>query len=187
MDTGAVISAFPPDGQIGTETEENECSYKAASGELIPDHGGLSVQRTTEKVYGVTFPGRKAGVHKTLISASKIHSKGHVVDSNGGYIVRRNSTLARKIQQSLNTRSSMNLVWCVCILRMARTPDTQKTSNTCAHEAIKRCVQCIRDHSRRAFGTLRESHSDGEHKLRRTKLQIRRASRPSGEIGMHVY
>ena len=53
--------------------------------------GGLA-QGTTEY---------KGDVHKTLISASKVHSKGHVavVDSNGGYNILSNSTLARKIQQ----------------------------------------------------------------------------------------
>ena len=59
---------------------------------------GLCVQGTTEYGYGVTFRGRKADVHKTLISASTVHSKDHVasVDSNGGYIL-YNSALARKI------------------------------------------------------------------------------------------
>ena len=46
------------------------------------------------------FRGRKADVHKTLVSASKVHSEGHVavVDSNGGYIILDISALARKIQ-----------------------------------------------------------------------------------------
>ena len=49
----------------------------------------------------MTFQGRKADVNKTLISASRVHSVGDVavVDSNGGYIILHNSTLARKIQQ----------------------------------------------------------------------------------------
>ena len=102
-DTGAAISAFLLDAKIGIETQANECSYKTASGELISDRGGLRVQGTTEYGYGVTFQGRKADVHKTLISASKVHSKGHVavVGSNGGYIIPHNSTLARKVQQSV--------------------------------------------------------------------------------------
>ena len=47
---------------------------------------------------GVTFQGRKTDVHKTLISASKVHSKGHVavVDSNGGYIIRYNKHTGEK-------------------------------------------------------------------------------------------
>ena len=73
-DTGAAIPAFPLDATIGTETQANECSYKTASGELIFDRGGLRVQGTTEKGYGMMFQGRKADIHKTLISASKVHS-----------------------------------------------------------------------------------------------------------------
>ena len=95
------ISAFLFAARIGTETQAKNCSYKTASCELISDLGGLRVQGTTEYGHGVAFHGRKADVHKTLISASKVHSKGHVavVDSNGGYIILYNSTLARKIQQ----------------------------------------------------------------------------------------
>ena len=49
----------------------------------------------------MTFQGKKADVHKTLISASNVHSQGHVavVDSNVDSIIPNNSTLARKIQQ----------------------------------------------------------------------------------------
>ena len=101
-DTGAAISAFPLDAKIGTETQANDCSYKTASGELITDHGGLRVQGTTEYGCGETFQGRNADVHKTLISASKVHSKGHVVvlDLTGGFFIPYNNTLASKLQQS---------------------------------------------------------------------------------------
>ena len=100
-DTGAAISIFPLDARIGTKTQANDCSYKTAAGELISDRGGLRVQGTSEHGNGVTFQGWKVDVHKTLISASKVHSKSHVavVDSNGGCIIPYNSTLARKIQQ----------------------------------------------------------------------------------------
>ena len=86
---------------LARKTHANDCSHKTASGELISDRGGLRVQGTTDYGYGVTFQSRKADVHKTLISASKVRRKGHVavVDSNGGYIVPYNSMLARKIQQ----------------------------------------------------------------------------------------
>ena len=99
--TGAGISAFPLDAEIGTETQANECSFKTAPGELIFDRGGLRMQGTSECGYGVTLQGRKADVHKTPISASNVHRKGHVADveSNGGYIIPNNSTLARKIQE----------------------------------------------------------------------------------------
>ena len=100
-DTCAAISAFPVNEKIGTETQANKCSYKIASGELISDRDGLRVQGTAEYRNGVTFRCRKADVHKTLISASKVHSKGHVavVDSEEGYIFLHNSTHAIKIQQ----------------------------------------------------------------------------------------
>ena len=118
-DTGVAISEFPLDAWIRTETQANDCSYKTASGELIADRGGSRVQGTTEYVRGVTFQGRKADVHKTLISASNVHSKGHVavVDADGGYIIPYNSSL----NNSFRRRRSMNLVQYVCIQRMAST------------------------------------------------------------------
>ena len=68
---------------------------------LLQSHGGLCVQGTAEKGCGATFRGKNADIHKTLISASKVHSKGHVaiVNSNGGYIIPYNSTFARHVQQ----------------------------------------------------------------------------------------
>ena len=77
-DTGAAISADPLDARIGTETQANDYSFKTASAELISDCGGLRVQGTTECGFGVTVQGRKTDVHKTLISTSTVHSKGHV-------------------------------------------------------------------------------------------------------------
>ena len=99
-DTGASSMAFPLDARIGTETQANDCSHKTASLELISDCGGLRAQGTTEYGYGVTFHGRKADVHNTLISASKVRYKSHVAvaDSNGGYIILSSSRLAIKIQ-----------------------------------------------------------------------------------------
>ena len=109
--------------KIGTETEANERSYKTASGELILDRGGLCVQGTTVYEYEVTFPGGNADVHKTLINVSKAYSEGHVaaVDSNGGHTVPHNGTLARNLNQSFKVRSLINLVQCVCILRIVST------------------------------------------------------------------
>ena len=52
-DTGAV------DADVGTETEANEGSCKTAPVELIPGHGNVCVQETTEYLYGVTFRGRE--------------------------------------------------------------------------------------------------------------------------------
>ena len=87
--------------RLARKRRRNDRSYKTASGERISDRGGLRVHGTAEYGHGATFHGRTADVHKTLISASKVHSRGHVavVDSNGGYIFLYNSTLGRNIQQ----------------------------------------------------------------------------------------
>ena len=100
-DAGAAITAFPLDARMGTETEPNEASYKTASGELIPDRGGLRVQGVSESVRSVVLDGRKADVHKPLVSAGAIAQKGHVavLGDLGGYIVPRGSPLARKIRE----------------------------------------------------------------------------------------
>ena len=145
-DTGAAISAFPLDGKSGTETQANEWSYKTASGELISDRGGVREWGTSEYGYGVTFQGRKADVHKALISASKVHSKGRVavVDSNGGYIIFYNSTLARKSQQLVQKEVSKEFG----ATRLYLENGTPKSSRTFAHEAIKNCVQCMQNNSR---------------------------------------
>ena len=65
------------------------CGYTTASDALISDRGGLRVQGTTEYGYEETFQGSKADVHKTQISASKVHNKGHVavVDSTADFMI----------------------------------------------------------------------------------------------------
>ena len=100
-DTGAAITAFPVDARIGIETEPNAASYKTASGELIPDQGGLRVQGLSESGRDVTLEGRKADVHKTLVSAGLVAKKGHVtvLDNDGGYILPRGGRLTQRIQQ----------------------------------------------------------------------------------------
>lgn len=100
-DTGAAITAFPLDASMGIETPPNGASYKTASGELIPDHGGLSVRGSSESGYNVILNGRKADVHKTLVSAGMVHKKGHVafLDAEGGYLLPGWSALSKKIQQ----------------------------------------------------------------------------------------
>ena len=49
---------------------------KLQLGKLISDRGGMRVQGRTE--YGVTFQGRKADVHKTLIGAINVQCEGHI-------------------------------------------------------------------------------------------------------------
>ena len=131
-------------------------------GELNFDCGGLRVQGTTECGYGVTFQGRKGDIHKTLISASRVHCKGHVagVDSNGGvhhplqqHTCEKDSTIRSKM------RLSMNLVQYFCIFRMARLLDTPKFSNTCAQRIDQE--KCSMFEPRTVWGGRGLRHSVG--------------------------
>ena len=148
--TGAAISAFPLDARIGTDTQADDCGYKTASGELKSDREGLRAQGTTEYWCGVAFPDRKADVHKTLISASKVHSKGHVavVDSNGGYIISYSSMFARKIQQLVQKEIVKELGANRLYLEICTYIGRAKSSSTGAHEAINNCARCMRNNSR---------------------------------------
>ena len=59
MDVEQAISAFPLDAKIGTETQTNECSYKAASSERNSDRGGLRVQENDSVWVQSYFPRHK--------------------------------------------------------------------------------------------------------------------------------
>ena len=171
----------------------NECSNKTAPGELISDHGGLCVQGTTEYGCEVTFPGRKADVHKTLVSSSKVHSKGHVavVISNGGTSSLTTAHMQDIFNNAFKEKSSMNLEQYVCILRTAPTSDTPKSSNKCK---TRNNQEVCSVHARQQSGGFRcpqreypmasvgEAHSFLPTQSLVTKLQIRRVSCSSGEM-----
>ncbi len=99
-DTGAAITAFPLDAKIGEETEANDMNYKTASGELIPDQGGLKIKALTEAQHPLTMNGRKADVHKVLLSAGRVHSKGHVgyLNGAGGWVIPGGTALAKEME-----------------------------------------------------------------------------------------
>jgi hypothetical protein len=115
-DTGAAVTAFPLDAKMGEETEPNESTYRTASGEIIPDKGGLKLQATTEARHPVTLNGRRADVHKILVSAGRVHAKGHVsyLNGAGGWVIPGGSALARKMEDLINeharrTKGSLQL------------------------------------------------------------------------------
>ena len=114
--------------KTGIETEANECSPKTDSGELISNRGGLRVQGTTEYGYGVTFQGRRADVHKPLISASRVHKQGHaaVWSPMEATSSLKAAHFQEKFNNSFNMRLSKNLVRYVCIWRMAPTLGTPR-------------------------------------------------------------
>ena len=92
FDTGAATSAFPLDAKR---------RRMSVATKLLQVHSCPTVEACAYKERLSTgIQGRKADIHKTLISTNKVQCKGHVavVDSTGGYIILYNSTLARKIQ-----------------------------------------------------------------------------------------
>ena len=100
-DTGAAVTAFPLDMEIGESEAPSEASYKTASGEIIQDRGGIRLVGTTENEELVQLNGRRTDVHKVLLSAGKVHAKGHlaVLGKGGGYIVPAGSDLAGLLRE----------------------------------------------------------------------------------------
>ena len=100
-DTGAAVTAFPLNATVGEETEANGATYRTASGEIIEDRGGLKVSGSTEAHHPITLSGRRADVHKILVSAGRTHAKGHVafLSKDGGWILPSTSNLTKKIEQ----------------------------------------------------------------------------------------
>ena len=99
-DIGAAIQHFHWMQRLKQNRTRMNAAPETATGELISNRGGLRVQQTSECGCGVTFQGKKADVHITLISVSRVRSKGHVADvhSNGNHIFPCNSILATQIR-----------------------------------------------------------------------------------------
>jgi hypothetical protein len=71
-DTGAAVTAFPLDSP-GKHTDPNpNATYRTASGEIIEDAGGLIVQGESEHGEAIRLKGRKADVHKVLVSSAQV-------------------------------------------------------------------------------------------------------------------
>ena len=106
-DTGAAATAFPlgTPGLPGGPADQN-ATYKTASGELLSDSGGLRVTGTTEHGDRVRLSGRCTDVHKPLVSASRVHAKGHCswIESGGGYIFPSTGRLASEIRKLVARR-----------------------------------------------------------------------------------
>ena len=101
FDTGAAITAFPSDMDVGEKTAQNDATYRTASGEVIEDRGGLAVSGWSESGHPVRLSGRRADVHKVLVAAGQVHTRGHItiLEKGGGYIIPGESDLAKKIKR----------------------------------------------------------------------------------------
>jgi len=102
-DTGAAETAFPGSTPGQRSVPNPLASYKTASGEIIPDEGGLVVSGWSELGGNLRLSGRCAAVHKPLVSASRVHNKGHAtwLEKGGGYILPGNGRLMKRIREMI--------------------------------------------------------------------------------------
>ena len=85
-------------------------SFKTASGEIIPDEGAVRINGYLENGTPCYIPGRRAGVHKPLVSASRWGKKGMfmMMDGHGGTVIDDGSRLAQKIKKLIKEEFDRN-------------------------------------------------------------------------------
>ena len=73
--------------------------FKLASGEIIEDEGPYEIKGTLENGMKVSIAGRRAQVHKALVSASKLAEKGNfiILHARGGHVVSRDTKLGKDL------------------------------------------------------------------------------------------
>jgi len=107
LDSGSAITGFPrafrPDGHSGG----NGKSYRAATGELVADEGGVKVKAEDElgQLRGVR--GRIADIHKPLLAAGDCTKMGQKIwlEDEGGWIIPGGGEVAKKISKLLDDES----------------------------------------------------------------------------------
>ena len=105
FDTGAAATVFPKHmAGENFKGQANGRSYKTASGESIPDHGGLKLRGRDESNLLRTITGRVTDVHKPLTSASQCLGGGNQLcwlDSDGGWIIPRGGVIGKALENEL--------------------------------------------------------------------------------------
>lgn len=103
FDTGAAVTAIPQDLKETLGLRSNEASarnYKTASGELLPDGGGVGVKGLDAEWRGRAINGRLVNVHRLLLSGTDIGKKNCVLlDGDQGTILPRKGAIARGLQR----------------------------------------------------------------------------------------
>lgn len=102
-DTGAGLTAFPKTYKEIAAEDGKGSSYRTASGEKIPDYGGVKLQTLDEKGNARKISGRCTEVHKVLASASQLHKRHDAYLWNGGgMLVPTDSGLAQALRQEFD-------------------------------------------------------------------------------------
>ena len=105
-DTGSAKTVFPLTFEPGNtiETGEGKLRFRTASGEYISSSGGHRFAGSDEFGQLIEVKGVKAPVHKPLLSAGEIASKGSDTFLMGdyGYIIHRDSPIRAELRKAFN-------------------------------------------------------------------------------------
>jgi hypothetical protein len=93
LDTGAARTVFPEgygERVVGRKVDEDTMTFRTATGEIVPSKGGMMYSGKDEYGEGVNVRGTLAPVHKPLMSAGQLTSKGNDIFlfEDKGYILK---------------------------------------------------------------------------------------------------
>lgn len=85
------------------KSEANQNNYKTASGELLPDEGGVLLKGFTPDWGGRSIEGRMVDVHRPLVAGSAVSKKNVVLLSGDkGWIVPRHGKIHDELLKKLH-------------------------------------------------------------------------------------
>ena len=104
FDTGSAGTVFPLEEKGGEQLPgEDGPTYKTATGELIDSGPGYRVQGESEWGQNLSVKGRRAPVHKPLLSGGEVSEKNDVLLwDDGGWIVSHQSAAAGAIRKAVS-------------------------------------------------------------------------------------
>ena len=103
LDTGSAGTVFPMEHEHAEELEGKDGPvYKTATGELIDSGPGIKVHGENEWGQALTIRGRKAPVHKPLLSGGEVAEKNDVyLLGDGGWIISHRSRASERIRAAV--------------------------------------------------------------------------------------
>ena len=107
LDSGSAITGFPRSFKPPGHQGGNGKSYRAATGELVEDEGGVKVRAEDEYGQVRGMKGRIADIHKPLLAAGECTDLGQKIwlSDDGGWIVPGGSDVSQKIQRLLEAEA----------------------------------------------------------------------------------